>query len=609
MQGQVGILPQGFPVEGVTERRERSSAVTAGPDFSLNRLYYSSEAAQPKLRIGVMVDRARPPQLFMRKVLEDVRNCDFATLECVIENCESSPSRPQNRKPLPVRAARTLLDHDRRRGLLHLAYMRFLNRRWRVQLDPCAPADCSDLFEGVSRIEVVPLRQRFVHRFPADAVEQIKALDLDVILRFGFNIVRGDILSAARHGVWSFHHGDSERYRGGPALLWELIERNPLSGAVLQRLDDSLDAGAVLCRGILATSPRPYVASNRYSVYWSTQHFAIRKLYELHRYGPEHVQRLTRPCGAYQGKRAIYRTPTNIDMARWLAPLIARSTVRKLRRRNETWHWRIGFRRSAQPLYQRCEAVGAGEFSWIDSPRGRFWADPFLIEESGATWVFFEDYSYAERRGVIGCGRIEGGKLQDARTVLQRAHHLSFPHVFRHDGAIWMVPESEQAREVQLYRAVKFPDEWVLDRTLLELRAVDPVVFAHQGRWWMFVSPLVVDGHAPFTLLFVAPQPWGPWSLHPAGCVSSDVRSARCAGAIIRDGERLIRPSQECADGYGHSVCFNEIKLGETTYEEKLCSQLMPETLRCVAGVHTYNRSGEWEVVDGRALASRRSLL
>ena len=230
------------------------------------------------------------------------------------------------------------------------------------------------------------------------------------------------------------------------------------------------------------------------------------------------------------------------------------------------------------------------------------------MEESGATWMFFEDYSYAEKRGVIGCARLENGQVQDPRTVLERDHHLSFPHIFKHDGAIWMVPESEQARQVQLYRAVKFPDEWVLDRTLLELRAVDPVLFEHEGRWWMFAPPLVVNGHAPLTLLFVAPQPWGPWSLHPAGCVSGDVRRARCAGAIIRDRGRLIRASQECAGGYGHSVCFNEMQLSDTTYEEKLCGQFTADALRCVAGVHTYNRAGEWEVIDGRALAPRSSL-
>jgi hypothetical protein len=453
------------------------------------------------------------------------------------------------------------------------------------------------------------MRKRFVHRFPAEAVDAIRALNLDVILRFGFNIIRGDILKTARHGVWSFHHGDSERYRGGPPLLWELIESNPLSGAVLQRLDDSLDAGTVLSRGLLATCSKPDVKRNRYNVYWSTQHFVIQRLYELHRYGPEHVEQQARTCGEYRGKRAIYRTPTNTEMARWLVPRVAKVAARRLRYRNQMSHWQIGLRRSQQPLYRQPERIAPSEVTWLDSPRGKFWADPFLIERDGAPWVFFENYDYAERRGVIDAGRIENGKLVDVRTVLNRPEHLSFPHVFEHGGEVWMIPESEQAGAVNLFRCTRFPDQWVFERTLLDIRAVDAVPFLHGDRWYMFVSPVVVDAQVPFTLLFTAPQLPGPWSLHPAGCISGDVRVARGAGSIIRDGERLIRVSQECADGYGHSVCFSEIELSEDAFRSKPYAELLPEQLGNFGGVHTYNRVGDWEVIDGRSLKPKGTLL
>ena len=162
------------------------------------------------------------------------------------------------------------------------------------------------------------------------------------------------------------------------------------------------------------------------------------------------------------------------------------------------------------------------------------------------------------------------------RTVLNRPEHLSFPHVFEHGGEVWMVPESEQAGAVNLYRAARFPDQWVFERTLLDIRAVDAVPFMHRNRWHMFVSPVVVEGQVPFTLLFTAPQLLGPWTLHPAGCISGDVRFARGAGAVIRDGQRLIRVSQECAEGYGHSICFSEIELAEASYQEKPYAQLLP---------------------------------
>jgi hypothetical protein len=582
----------------------------AEPDFSLNRLYYSSGAAHPRLRIGVMINRDSAPQLFMRKVLEDIRNCDFARLECIIENCEPPVTpRPAGKRSLASRVVKRLVHPASRQSMFYYGYVRLLDARRGLLPNPYAAADCGDLLDGVPRVEVVPLRQRFVHRFPPEAIDRIRSFDLDVILRFGFNIIRGDILGAARHGVWSYHHGDSECYRGGPSQLWEIMEGNPLTGAVLQRLDESLDAGPVLRRAILSTSTRPWVSMNRFNVYWSTQHFVIQKLYELHRYGPEHIEQRTHRCGAYRGKRQIYRKPSNLDMAQWLAPLAIRSVRRKFAQRSDISHWRIGLRKAPRPLYEDAAAARAPEFTWLDSPRGRFWADPFLIEEGGDTWMFFEDYSRAEMRGVISCGKVVDGQLREVRSVLQRPHHLSYPYVFKHAGAVWMVPESEQAGKVQLYRAARFPDDWVLERTLLDLRAVDSSLFQFGGKWWLLTSPLVVRGHAPSTFLFVAPEPWGPWKLHPAGCVCSDVRWARGAGSIIVRGDRVIRPSQDCSKGYGYSISFNEMKLSDTHYEEEHGAQLLPDAVGRIAGVHTYNRVGSWEVIDGRAPMPRRDVL
>ena len=98
---------------------------------------------------------------------------------------------------------------------------------------------------------------------------------------------------------------------------------------------------------------------------------------------------------------------------------------------------------------------------------------------------------------------------------------------------------------------------------------------------YMFVSPVVVDAQVV----------------------------ARGAGAIIRDGGRLIRVSQECAEGYDHSVCFSGIELGEDTFRSKPYAQLLPEQLGTIGGVHTCNRVGDWEVIDGRSLKPKGTLL
>jgi hypothetical protein len=89
----------------------------------------------------------------------------------------------------------------------------------------------------------------FSERFSDEDVATIQSHDLDMILRFSFGIIKGEVLSAARFGVWSFHHGDEREFRGRPPGFWELDEVCPVVGAILQRLTERLDAGVVLHRG------------------------------------------------------------------------------------------------------------------------------------------------------------------------------------------------------------------------------------------------------------------------------------------------------------------------------------------------------------------------
>jgi acetyl-CoA acetyltransferase len=92
--------------------------------------------------------------------------------------------------------------------------------------------------------------------------------------------------------------------------------------------------------------------------------------------------------------------------------------------------------------------------------------------------------------------------------------------------------------------------------------------------------------------------------------VSSDVRVARCAGAIIDRGDgRLLRPSQDCAGIYGRALVFNEIRrLDDAGYEETPVMRIGADCASGLSGVHTYNRAGRWEVIDGRFLQKRSEL-
>ena len=102
------------------------------------------------------------------------------------------------------------------------------------------------------------LRGRYSEHFAPEAIETIRSYDLDVLLRFGFGILRGEILDVPRYGVWSFHHDDDRVIRGGPPSFWEVYDGQPTTGVLLQRLTDRLDAGISLERAVFRTVQHSY---------------------------------------------------------------------------------------------------------------------------------------------------------------------------------------------------------------------------------------------------------------------------------------------------------------------------------------------------------------
>lgn len=79
-------------------------------------------------------------------------------------------------------------------------------------------------------------------------ITKIHKLKLDLIIRCGTGILKGQILNVAKYGVLSSHHGDNRYYRGGPSGFWEVYNNSSESGFIIQRLNEKLDAGDVLAR-------------------------------------------------------------------------------------------------------------------------------------------------------------------------------------------------------------------------------------------------------------------------------------------------------------------------------------------------------------------------
>ena len=122
-----------------------------------------------------------------------------------------------------------------------LLYNFLLNRYFNVGAEQMCtlPTD-------VPIIEIAAEQKGVSHYFTEADILKIKEFRPAFIVRFGYNILRGAILEAAPYGIWSYHHGDERKFRGGPFGFHEIRTKTPVSGVILQKLTSRLDAGQVL---------------------------------------------------------------------------------------------------------------------------------------------------------------------------------------------------------------------------------------------------------------------------------------------------------------------------------------------------------------------------
>jgi len=541
------------------------------------------------LRVGLLVDSLTQPA-WIERALRRVQESGAGEFVLVVRNASQSTE---------ARKSRLATWWRNRRYLLHALYQRIDQVRGGVSPDPFTPVDLAPVLKGVPIMDVAPSQTRMSDTFSASDVEAVGAARPDVLVRLGFRILRGDILKVARYGVWSYHHGDNERYRGGPPCFWEVLEGDPVTGTILQRLTEALDDGEVLYRSWGATNVMS-VAGNKPQIYWKSAEFLARAMRNV-RLG---IRSEPNADPSPYGQR-LYGAPTNGQMAAGLSRLLLRRARAKWQSLTSIEQWFLAYRYTkGVPDDNREPDLTPFRFKPIYPPKGRFWADPFPIRADGAIYVLFEDFLYSANRGVISAFEMgPEGPVGAPQVVLSCDYHLSYPFVFNWRGSKFMIPETADAKRVELYRMVRAPHEWTLEAVLLDGLSLADCTLAEIGdRWWMFANS--ADAGASFwdeLHLFHAPSPLGPWTPHRLNPVVSDVRTARPAGALFQRNGMWYRPSQDSARGYGSATNIQRIlRLDQFDYEEVSVGKLRPEWQPGLTGVHTVNALGGLTMIDAR---------
>jgi len=528
-------------------------------------------------------------------MLERIKQSTYGDIVLVVEN--SLPAYPEKTITEKIK--------DNLQAGLYKALVKLDNTLFKQNPDAFVEKNLLTLIPDTPRLKVEPIQKKFSDYFSESDIEKIKKHEIDVFIRMGFRILRGEILACARYGVWSYHHGDNRVNRGGPPGFWEVLENWNETGSILQILTEDLDGGKVLYRSYSQTDNLSFRRnSNEY--FWKTLSFLPRILEQLYELGGEafmeKVERDNQHPFLYSKK--LYIRPTNAK----IAALGFKHYLKHIRKKiGDLFYfdqWILLFR------------LGNGEslsssiwkFKNILPPKDRIWADPFVVLHDNKYHVFIEEMlfepGYKGGKGHISSFILaEDGSYTTPERVLERPYHLSYPFIFSENGAYYMLPETSANRTIELYKCIDFPNRWEKVKILMDdVYAVDSTLLKKDGKWWLFTNIVENDGapDADELFIFYSEDLFGDrWKPHSQNPVVSDVKTARPAGEIFTYNGNLYRPSQNCTRRYGYGMQINQIiKLTENEYEEISVNDIEPDWDEKFVGVHTFNQVGNLTLID-----------
>ncbi|EYB68128.1 hypothetical protein DEIPH_ctg026orf0025 [Deinococcus phoenicis] len=187
-----------------------------------------------------------------------------------------------------------------------------------------------------------------------------------------------------------------------------------------------------------------------------------------------------------------------------------------------------------------------------------FVADPFVTLKDGVFYVFFEAMNLKKGRGEIAVAESRDflhWKLTG--TALSEKWHLSYPQVFWHGGACYLVPESGEQKAVSLYRAAEFPLGWEKVADLVEGREYLDSSLFFDGEWTMISYPKRSDE----VCVFRSPALEHGWSQVARWSKGDSADVLRPAGRIFNVAGRWYRPVQRSAEFYGQDLWLKRLEL------------------------------------------------
>lgn len=442
----------------------------------------------------------------------------------------------------------------------------------------------------------VTKKGKFSEYFSDGDIHTIEQFNLDFALRFGYGIIRGKILNTFKYGVWSFHHGDEKKYRGGPYCFWEIYKRDYVNGAILQVLTSRLDGGIILKKGYFKTQLHSYGKNIdqalRLSSEWPSQ---ICTEIENGTFKKD--------LESSQTDAPIYLLPNNLQMLLFACKILKNKLVNFYYFYLTYDHWHVGvLDKGVEEVVKN--GFTSDEVKWLEGQSNNYFvADPFIFEYEGVKKLALEYLSYKDFVGRIDV--YSGSKFETEVVGFfeNKPYHLSYPNFFQFEENFFCLPEAFSSNQLILFE--KIEDRWMEHVLIDNMKAIDPEIIFHEEMYYLFLTEKG-DDHDTKLKVYFSKNLRSDWSPHPCNPVNFDVRSARGAGKIFKTGNDIFRPGQNYSIHKEGSITISKVnKLTPLEYEEEIMREILPiKNCKYSDKIHTINSVNGITVIDACRIKS-----
>lgn len=554
-----------------------------------------------KLKIGILINEKKLDQITFNilKIIK-AKNDIFYDPVLIFEEDKKRYHRgsffKKNRSKLSLSFSRTLI-----RRLLYLFFIRLVELiEFSVVKKSFKDFDKSYFLtdEDYKKIKVSRIwvkSKKIFSNSSYEDIEKLKKENFDVLLRLGNGILDKAIFKVTKFGILSFNYGNYRIKREDPFGLLEALNKEHAISFTIIRINEESIFSDVIFKGSI-TAHKLWLM-NIAQISKKSSIFMVKVLEKI--YLNQKLEVLN-PLSRIDGE--IFALNNRYELIfKYILKILIPYILNNLKGRV------FGFPLSCWSIAYSKTSLGyksLKSFKEIKNPIGRFFADPFIMQERNRKIIFVEDFFFKDNKGRISAIDVSNDNEEFLGIVLEEDFHLSFPFVFKENNNLYMVPECSNSNQIRLYECTEFPMKWKFKCILMDsVSAVDTLLIKKEDFWFMLTNICTANicNHSSELHIFYSDKlfsnNWTP--IKQTNPVIFDSRQARNGGIFFEEGN-IYRVNQvQTPDTYGYSLKINLVKkLDKFIYEEQTIDEIKPFFKEDLSGTHHFNSYEDISVID-----------